>query len=784
MGVITGADELKALGYTTTATATNFELQTFFSAPNGIFFLPDGKIGIVDTGYNRLLIFPAYANWPSESTQYSPNAIAVVGQGSSTNFTNLSPNNAQSKGLLASGATPPATGSTLYAPSAAVFLASTNELFVTDASNNRMIVLPVGSGDAIGAATRVLGQANTTENSPNYIEGREFFFTNGGFGEAGMAIDTSGSVPHLYVSDPFNNRVLGFYDARKVAANVRADLVIGQPDFNTALCNYPSGDPTLPTQTSLCAPAGLVVDSSGNLYVADSLNGRVMRFPSPFASGSSPAALEKADMVIGQAGFQAQVRQASVNTMVAPYGIAITGKNGLLVSDSALDRVLYYPFTTGGTFNPQSDSGSVTPTKVFGQSDFNSKLTGTGASNFNEPLGIATDGFGQLYVADAGNNRISVFSDPSTTSSGARAILTIPNLSSPEGVFVSPVTNEIWIANTGAATALRFQPYAQLVAGATAETTIPIVSAPLAITLDANGALYVADATNRIAVYYPSLQAINGANFLADFPLAPGMFASLCSPGSNCNGGTGVFASTTFSPTTTSQTGQIPVPTVLGDVQVTINGTPAPMFYVSPTQLNFYVPSNAPTSGFANIEVSQASTGQVLAAGLAQMNATSPGIFMHDFSGATRQAAVLNEDNTVNSSTNPAKRGHLIQVYATGQGVYPGWPPDGVPPGSAKNTLPSGLTSVLIGGCIVNDTSTVIENCTPAPGDVGKGSPNSNWIPYSGLAPTYVGLWQVNVQIPQAVQPNSAAPLELLVNGSPSNDSPKPTFQTVVYVGQ
>ncbi|HUA57798.1 MAG TPA: hypothetical protein VML19_03530 [Verrucomicrobiae bacterium] len=787
MGVITGAAELTALGYTPgTAAATAFQFQTFFASPNGIFFLPDGKIGIVDTGYSRLLIFPSYGSWPAESAQYSPTALASVGQGSSTNFTSYYPNNAQSKTLLTTGATPPAAASTLSQPSAAIY-SPTNEIFVTDAANNRVVVLPVSAGDAIGSATRVLGQTTTTQNQPNFIEGREFFFTNGGAGEAALAIDTSSSVPHLYVADPFNNRVLGFYDARKVAADARADLVIGQPDFGTALCNYPSGDPTSPTQTSLCVPVGLTVDSAGNLYVADSLNGRVLRFPAPFAGGSSPAAMPKADMVIGQTGFSAQVRQASASTMVAPFGLAITGKNGLLVSDSALNRVTYYPFSGNGTFNPQTDSGNLTPSKVFGQSDFVSKLAGTGASNFSTPLGIAADSFGRLYVADAGNNRISVFSDPNSqlTTSGSRAILTIPNLGAPEDVFINPATDEIWIANTSNSTCLRFPPYNNLFPGATPENpSIPAVSAPLALALDSNGALYVADATNRVAVYYPSLQALNGANFLADFPIAPGMYASLCSPGSNCSGGSGVFASTTFAPTA-QLFSTVPMATVLGDVMVTVNGTAAPVEYVSPTQINFYVPSNAPTSGIANIEVSQASTGQVLAAGLAQMNAISPGIFTSTiYSSTQRQAAVLNEDNSVNSPTNPAQRGHLIQIFGTGQGVYPGWPADGAPAGPG-NLVPKGLTSVLINACLVNDSNTVLENCTPAPGDVGQsGAPRSTWIPFSGLAPGEIGVWQVNVQIPMGVPPKSTVPVILFVNDSPSNDSPHPAFQAVIYVGQ
>jgi hypothetical protein len=102
------------------------------------------------------------------------------------------------------------------------------------------------------------------------------------------------------VADPCNNRVLGFNDARKLVPGTKADIVIGQPDMQTALCNYPSGDLNQPTKSNLCGPIGLLVDSGGNLYVADSGNGRVLRFPTPFAHQGS---LPPADRVVGQANF-------------------------------------------------------------------------------------------------------------------------------------------------------------------------------------------------------------------------------------------------------------------------------------------------------------------------------------------------------------------------------------------------------------------------------------------------------------------------------------------------
>jgi uncharacterized protein (TIGR03437 family) len=779
MGVVP-AGEIATLGLTGTA-ATTLMFQTWVSQPAGIVFLPGGSIGIVDTGNSRIMVFPSYDKWDSESAHYSPLAASVVGQGGS--FLVVAPNNAQTN-TIANG-TPPASGSTFSQPVAAAFLPSTNELFVADTNNNRVMVMPYSSG-VFGGATRILGQDRSNTSSPNLIEGREFQFVLGNAADAGIALDSSGATPHLFVSDPYNHRVLGYYDARLVTPGKKADLVIGQPDFQTAMCNYNpavsngiGGDTSQPTQSSLCVPIGLVVDRSGNLYVADARNGRVLRFPAPFANYPKVATLEAADLVLGQAGFTAQVRQASPSTMVYPYGLAFTGVNGLVVSDASLNRVLYFPFGPSGNFT-SADSGK-SAAKVFGQSDYYSKASGTGAGSFNAPLHVASDGEGRVYVADAGNNRVSIFPDPNLayTPSGTQAAWTITGLTAPRGVWINPITDEIWITNTGSGTCVRYASFFSLYAGAPPNLTVPAVSSTIALTTDQNGALYVADASNRVAIYYPALQALNGANFIPSRTLAPGLIASLCAYGSNCATSAAAFGSQTV-----SYSG-FPVPTLLGDVQVNFNGTPAPLFYVSPAQINFYVPSNAPVSGYTNVEVVQKSTGQVLAAGLAFMSNASPGIFMQQYTGAQRQAAVLNENNSINSQSNPAVRGHLIQIYATGQGAIPGMPADGVPapPNGPLIVVPKSLTQVLIGTCLLAESANPPVGCANQPGDVGTaGSVASEWIPFSGLAPGFVGLWQINAQIPMAVAPGPVV-IKVVFNNMASTDpAPGATFQTVIFV--
>ena len=79
------------------------------------------------------------------------------------------------------------------------------------------------------------------------------------------------------------------------------------------------------------------MDSSGNLWVADEGNGRVLRFPSPFQqTGSGP---QQANLVVGQLDFTTTLTGATPQTMGAQAGIAFTKSGGLLVSDALFNRV-------------------------------------------------------------------------------------------------------------------------------------------------------------------------------------------------------------------------------------------------------------------------------------------------------------------------------------------------------------------------------------------------------------------------------------------------------------
>jgi uncharacterized protein (TIGR03437 family) len=709
---------VRVMGVLTQAADAATANRVLMALPEAVAVLADDRVVVADTASSRLLIFPPFSAWPDESAAYSPQAASVVGQ---ADFDRRQPN----------GGRPAPSAATLSTPLA--LAVSGTDVFIADSGNNRVLAI----SPPFQTASRTLGQLGFEYDGVNLVEGKEFSFSSGSAaagGAAGIAIDYRAATPYLYIADTFNNRVLAFRDARTVKSGDRAEFVIGQPDSLRSMCNYPANNIDIPTDSSLCHPSGLALDDDGNLYVADSGNSRVLRFPKPFAQAQS---LPRADLVIGQSGFTSKITDASARTMAAPYGVAYA-RSGLLVSDAALNRVLYFAGA------PATLTNGMAATRVFGQPDFVTGAAGAAENRMNTPLHLASDADDRLYVADTGNNRVLIFGRIGQAAVDQRPEIIVTSgsggavLRGPRGVFISPATGDIWVID---ATRLLRYPRADALTGATPPNfALSTAATGLALAQDPDGGTLVADAANRVAIYYPALTVLNAANFLPGRPLAPGVIASIFSRGAPFSQETRVF---------NELPEPLPLPLTLADVAVFLNGHPVPLLFVSPNQINFIVPGNAPDVGSADLRVVRQSSGATLAAGPVEMNEVSPALFTLPSTGSG-QVALVNEDGTVSGPTNPARRGTVVSIYGTGQGRVQGAPPDGFPA--------TGLSPT-------DEKPRVLINNVPVSEDA---------VSFSGLAPGFVGLWQINVRIPETVAPGNAIPLSVQFRGVSANNPQLP----------
>lgn len=703
--------------------------------PSGVF--TDGtNIYVCDSGNNRIVKYGPAASWAAATAaQPSPAAIGVVGQPDLVS------------GKANRGQVAPDGGSTtLSSPQTGVFLPGSTDMWVVDGGNNRVLDLPSAGAQP---SSRVLGQIGPGYNQVNLIEGREVWIATNSSAGGGMVVDYNANPPHLYVADTFNNRILGFADVRKVGTDARtvltqkADLVIGEPDLYTSVINYPNGNlgatPT-PSAIGLFSPAGLALDASGNLYVADIGNGRVVRFPAPFNQS-----VQQANLVLGAPNLTTPASGVSgPASMGEPYGLAIFSDGSLAVSDFEFNRVLIFKKSGPDFSNGQAAS------LVIGQADFyGSQPVSLSSANYglSKPAHLAVDPSDRLYVADTGNSRIAIFTQVLTSTNGGFFASAVTGLSGAFGIAVNSTTGEMWVADTGNNQVKRFASFTQFQFNQSPTATLSS-SNPLAVELDPFGNVIVAEAANRISFYFPMLTYAHAATY-NQRPLAPGQLAYLYRLG------------LPFAFTLADGTGVSPWPLTLGDVQVTVNGIPAPIFRLDPVNesIDFQVPQSAPTSGTASFVATQVSTGAILAAATIQMAPTNPGFFTANSEG-TGQVAAFNQDGTVNSPSNPVIRGQTISFCLTGAGPVPNAPPDGAPPSAATPTP----------GTLVLLSSAFTGGVVPA-----------SAVTYSGLGCGFPGGWQINFVVPTQVPPGSGNAVAVLYEDVPSNAGPTTTPLVVTF---
>ena len=193
---------------------------------------------------------------------------------------------------------------------------------------------------------------------------------------------------------------------------------------------------------------------------------------------------------------------------------------------------------------------------------------------------------------------------------------------------------------------------------------------------------------------------------------------------------------TSFTPTNGT------VSTTLAGVSVTFNNVPAPLIFVSQGQVNAIVPYEV--AGQTNVPVVVTNNNTASTMFSVPVGATAPAIFALGENGSG-QGAILNQDASINGSSNPAAPGTIISIYATGEGVI----------------TPPGTTGCITGGAL------------PLPKPVANvsvtvGGQAATPITYAGEAPDFVcGLIQINATLPANLSAG-AQPVVLTI-GSATN---------------
>jgi hypothetical protein len=331
-----------------------------------------------------------------------------------------------------------------------------------------------------------------------------------------------------------NDRVL-IYDA-PFSTNQNASVVLGQADFTHGTVNQGVGAGA----NTLYGPTGVAVDASGNLYVSDGSNCRVLQFVPPFTNNMSAA------LVFGQSGMaQTSCKQGTGATASGLAGLqyaAVDSQGDLWVSDSLNARILEYvpPFTSGMAATlaiGQNSTGAVPATPC------NQGAASPTASTLCDPVGIAFDATGNLWTADYLNDRVLEFKKPFTTGMAASLELGQPlataftsSASNNGGLSASTLyesgalmfdsAGDLWVGDGRNSRVLEFvQPFssgmsATLELGQSAATPFTTsgwsetqsgMEYPFALSLDTEGDIFVSDFSyNRVMIFEPPFS--NGMN--------------------------------------------------------------------------------------------------------------------------------------------------------------------------------------------------------------------------------------------------------------------------------
>jgi len=519
----------------------------------------------------------------------------------------------------------------------------------------------------------------------------------------GLALDSKGN---LYIADSANHRI-------RMISGGTITTVAGNGTAGFA------GDKAAATSANLNTPSGVALDSSGNLYIADSVNNVIRK-----VTGGTITTIA-GDPTQG-AGYAGDTGLANVAVLNNPTGVIV---------DSAGN---YYIADNGNSLIRKVDTGGVITSYL-----------GAGATQgrLNHPNAFAFGAGSALYISDSNNNRIAKYIAPTLSNvagnltagfAGDGNPATLAQLNKPVGIALDSAGN-LYIAdsNNGRIRKVGTDATISTIAGNGRSgysgdggpAIAAVLSFPRGIAVAPNGTIYIADTNNHViralTPIFPSISSggvVNAASYTAR--ISPGALASVF--------GTG-FGVSTVQP-------DVPLPASAAGVTVNVNGKAAPILYLTPGQINFQVPWSTPTSGNVNVVVSVGTANSNTVS--VPVGTAAPGLFAQ-----TSGAAIVQNfpDYSLNDPSNPASGGSTIIAYLTGSGPVSPAVADGAASPSAPVAAATAVATAKVG------------SATAA-------------VSFTGLTPGFVGLVQMNIVVPTGLAPG-VYPLSITIDGQTANSA-------------